>query len=282
MKIHIANLGLQEFFDRKSDIIYGLYHALRSLGHEVTLGQNTIETKVLNVIIGSDIIAGDTDATLSLTQNNCDYVIYEVENYNGKTVNYRDKFNIENYQTLLRNAVSVITPYRYNLRALEETCRGVTPVHYAKWGFHESMVRQNINRKQSFKYDALFFGLIKGTRSEKLNSLKERYGKGMQLVNHELPFTIRDYFMSECRFGLTLSYGKTDDFVNPFRIMSMVANNMPVLSDHETDEDGYLGLCEKYDFHGLLNAVEEQTTSSFDLIDKSNSIRLDENLRGLF
>ena len=281
MKIHIANLGLQEFFDRKSDIIYGLYHSLRSLGHEVTLGHNSLETKVLNVIIGSDIIAGDAEATLSLRQNRCEYVVYEVENYNGITVNYRDKFNLENYQTLLKNAVSVITPYKYNLRALNETCRGTTPVHYAKWGFHESMIRENINRQKSFKYDALFFGLMKGTRTAKLNVLKERYGKGMQLVNHELPFTIRDYFMSECKYGLTLSYGDTDDFVNPFRIMSMVANNMPVLSDHETDDDGYLELCEKYDFDGLINALENQGTSSIDLIEKSRSIRLDENLRGL-
>ena len=281
MKIHIANLGLAEFFDRKSDIIYGLYHSLKSLGHEVTLGQNTLETKVLNVIIGSDIIAGDTDAVLSLARNECDYTIYEVENYNGVTVNYRDNFNLENYQTLLRNAVSIITPYKYNLRALETTCRGITPVHYARWGFHESMVRDNINRQKSFKYDALFFGLTKGSRSEKLNLLKERYGKGMQLVNHELPFTIRDYFMSECRFGLTLSYGNTDDFVNPFRIMSMVANNMPVLADHQIDEDGYLKLCEQYDFDGLLDAIENLSTTSNDLIEKSRSIRLEDNLRGL-
>ena len=280
MKIHIANLGLLEFFDRKSDIIYGLYHSLRSLGHEVTLGQNRLETKALNIIIGSDIIAGDTDATLCL-QNKCDYIVYEVENYNGSTINYRNKFDLENYQNLLRNAISVITPYKYNVRALETTCGGTTPVHYAKWGFHESMVRDNISRQKSFKYDALFFGLIKGTRTEKLNSLKERYGNGMQLVDHELPFTIRDYFMSECRLGLTLSYGSTDDFVNPFRIMSMVANNMPVLADHEKDEDGYLELCEQYDFNGLLDAIENLRTSSVDLIEKSRLIRLDENLKGL-
>jgi hypothetical protein len=281
MKIHIANFGLAALFDRKSDIIYGLYHSLKSLSHEVTLGQNTLETKALNLIIGSDIIAGDTDAILTLIRSKCDYTIYEVENYNGVTINYRDNFNLENYQTLLRNAVSIITPYKYNLRALETTCRGITPVHYARWGFHESMVKDNINRQKSFKYDALFFGLAKGSRAEKLYLLKERYGKGMQLVNNELPFTIRDYFMSECRFGLTLSYGNTDDFVNPFRIMSMVANNMPVLADHQADEDGYLKLCEQYDFDGLLDAIENLSTTSNDLIEKSRSIRLEDNLRGL-
>ena len=105
MNIHIANLGLPEFFDRKSDIIYGLYHALSSLGHEVTLGHNSLETKMLNIIIGSDIIAGDRDATHSLQKNGCDYVIYEVENYNGTTINYRDNFNLDNYKTILNRII---------------------------------------------------------------------------------------------------------------------------------------------------------------------------------
>lgn len=281
MKIHIANLGLQEFFDRKSDIIYGLYHSFRSLGHDVTLGQNSLETKTLNVIIGSDIIAGDTDATLSLTQNKCDYVVYEVENYNGSTVNYRDKFNLDNYQILLRNAVSVITPYKYNLRALEETCRGITPVHYAKWGFHESMIRQNIHRNGSYKHSALFFGLIKGTRKEKLNSLRERYGKSVQFIDQTLPFTMRDYFISDCKYGLSLSYGNTDDFMNPFRIMSMIANGMPVLADHQVDQDNYLDLCERYEFSELLNAIENEDNYSNGLQEKCRSLDLADNLRGI-
>ena len=89
MKIHISNLGPLEFFDRKSDIIYGLYHAFRTLGHNVTVGHNKLEAKALNIIIGSDVISGDAEATWSLKKNSCDYVIYEVENYNGKTINYR-------------------------------------------------------------------------------------------------------------------------------------------------------------------------------------------------
>ena len=83
MRIHIANLGLPEFFDRKSDIIYGLYHAFSSLGHDLSVGHNIIENKRLNIIIGSDIISGDAEALLSLQKNKCDYAIYEVENYNG-------------------------------------------------------------------------------------------------------------------------------------------------------------------------------------------------------
>ena len=281
MKIHIANLGLAEFFDRKSDIIYGLYHALQSLGHNVTLGHNSLETKTLNIIIGSDIIAGDADATHSLQKNGCDYVIYEVENYNGTTINYRDNFNLDNYKTILRHAKSIITPYRYNIKALEATCDGAVPVHYAKWGFHESMIRQNIHRNKSFKYDALFFGLIKGTRVEKFNALKQQYGKRVQFIDQTLPFTIRDYFMSDCKFGLSLSYGNTDDFVNPFRIMSMIANGMPVLADHKIDADGYLNLCERYEFSELLNEIENKMICSTELKEKCRSLDLTDNLRGI-
>ena len=281
MKLHIANLGLAEFFDRKSDIIYGLYHALQSLGHDVTLGHNSLETKTVNIIIGSDIIAGDTEATLSLMKNGCDYVIYEVENYNGSTVNYRDNFNVDNYKTILRHAKSIITPYKYNLNALHTTCSGSTPIHYAKWGFHESMIRPNIIRNGSFKHSALFFGLVKGTRIEKLNAFKERYGKNVQFIDQTLPFTIRDYFMSDCKFGLSLSYGNTDDFVNPFRIMSMIANGMPVLADHKIDEDDYLNLCERYEFSELLHIIENKKICSTELKEKSRSLNLADNLRGI-
>ena len=281
MKIHISNLGLPEFFDRKSDIIYGLYHALSSLGHCVTIGHNSVEGKKLNLIIGSDIIAGDRSATQSLTDNNCDYIIYEVENFNGKTINYRKDFNLENYELLLRKAQIVITPYHYNLRALKALCGAETPVEYVKWGFHQKMINPNIERGQNFVHDALFFGLVKGSRFKKCEQLNSRFGNRVQLIDEKLPFTIRDYYMSSCKFGLSLSYGKTDNFVNPFRIMSMTANGMPVLADHKIDEDNYLDLCEKYEFNELLNAIENQNICSVGLQEKSRSLDLANNLRGI-
>jgi hypothetical protein len=281
MKIHIANLGLPEFFDRKSDIIYGLFHALTSLGHCVTIGHNSIEGKRLNIIIGSDIIAGDHFVTHSLTSNNCDYIIYEVENFNGNTINYRKDFNLENYQLLLRKAQLVITPYSYNLRALRAFCGAETPIEYAKWGFHQNMVNPNIDRNREFIHDALFFGLVKGTRFEKCDQLNLRFGNRVQLIDEKLPFTIRDYYISSCKYGLSLSYGQTDDFVNPFRIMGMLANGMPVLADHEKDADGYLDLCETVSFENMLDLIE---LGSFDVdltLEKRHSQNLTDNLRGI-
>ena len=281
MKIHIANLGLPEFFDRKSDIIYGLFHALSSLGHCVTVGHNSVEGKRLNVIIGSDIIAGDHTVTHSLTRNGCDYLVYEVENFNGKTINYRRDFNLENYELLLRNAKLVITPYRYNLRSLRNLCGVETPVEYARWGFHPKMINPSIDRNRKFSHDALFFGLVKGTRFEKCDQLNSRFGNRVQLIDEKLPFTIRDYYISSCKFGLSLSYGQTDDFVNPFRIMSMTANGMPVLADHESDADNYLDICENYEFSELLDAIESHNICSVDLQEKCRSLDLSDNLRGI-
>lgn len=281
MKIHITNLGLPEFFDRKSDIIYGLFHALSSLGHCVTIGHNSVEGKRLNVIIGSDIIAGDHAVTQSLTKNGCEYIVYEVENFNGKTINYRKDFNLENYALLLRKAQLVITPYHYNLRALKTLCGTETPVEYAKWGFHQNMVNPNIDRNHNFIHDALFFGLVKGTRFEKCDQLNSRFGNRVRLIDEKLPFTIRDYYVSSCKFGLSLSYGQTDDFVNPFRIMSMIANGMPVLADHDSDEDNYLDLCERYEFSELLDAIESHNICSVGLQEKCRSLDLADNLRAI-
>ena len=87
--------------------------------------------------------------------------------------------------------------------------------------------------------------------------------------------------MSDCKFGLSLSYGNTDDFVNPFRIMSMIANGMPVLADHQIDEDDYLFLCERHEFDELLDVIENHNICSTTLMEKCRSLSLADNLRGI-
>ena len=89
MKINILNVGLAEFFDRKCDIVYGLYHALNDLGHQVTITHNVIERSALNLLVGSDILCGDLDLVKLMTSSGVDYAVYEVENFNGQTINYQ-------------------------------------------------------------------------------------------------------------------------------------------------------------------------------------------------
>lgn len=282
MKIHIANIGLTGFFDRKSDIIYGLFHALSSLGHDVSVGHNTFESHRLNLIIGSDIISNHTSMIDALARSKYDYTIYEVENFNGLTINYLKEFNLENYERLLRHAKFVITPYKYNLPSLKQICTKNTPVEYVKWGFHDRMVDENINRSGTYKYQALFFGLLKGTRIEKCNFLAEHFGKNIQFIDDKMPFTIRAYYISACKIGLSLSYGKNDNFVNPFRIMCMLANGMPVLADHSVDQDGYLDWCENHNYSNLAEAVESHYPNQKEVEDRCHANRLIDELKRLF
>ena len=165
MRINIANLGLTDFFLRKSDIIYGLYHSLVDLGHDVIVSHNQLNGKSLNLIIGSDIISGDASAIEKLMQPGVEYAIYEVENFNGSTINYIPNFAIHNYLTLLEGAKFIITPYHHNLSSLAAVC-GEEKVQYAKWGYHPSMKSNNIVRGTTFEFDALFWP-HKGTRCQK-------------------------------------------------------------------------------------------------------------------
>ena len=89
MRINIVHLGLEEFFDRKSDIIYPLFSALTEIGHNTSISHNHIERSALNILIGSDIICREPDTLNSLLNSGEDYAICEVENFNGTTINFR-------------------------------------------------------------------------------------------------------------------------------------------------------------------------------------------------
>ena len=59
MRINIVHLGVEKFFDHKSDIIYPLFSALTEIGHNTSISHNHIDRSALNILIGSDIICGD-------------------------------------------------------------------------------------------------------------------------------------------------------------------------------------------------------------------------------
>jgi len=280
MKLSIINLGLPEFFDRKSDIIYGLFHAFTDLGFNTTIEHNQFNAKSLNIVIGSDIIAGDANAVRQLTQSGVDYVIYEVENFNGKTINYRQDFKLQNYLDLLSRAKFIITPYSHNVPYLSAVC-GAAKIHYARWGYHRRMMNNNIQRDGNFTYDAVFFGLIKGSRFQKYELLKKTCGEKVKILTEKDPFTIRDYTISKSKCGLALSYGMTDDFVNPFRLYYMVANGMPVLADHTKDKDNYLQICHQLPFDEIVNCIKNPIFETNNLSEICYQNCLQENLRGI-
>jgi hypothetical protein len=280
MKLSILNLGLPEFFDRKSDIIYGLFHAFNDLGFNTVIEHNQINCKSLNIVIGSDIIAGDANAVQQLRQHGIDYAIYEVENFNGNTINYRTEFNLENYLHLLHGAKFVITPYSHNVPHLSAVC-GAGKVHYARWGYHQYMNNSSIQRNSDFAFDALFFGLIKGSRVQKYELLKSALGDKAKILTQNDPFTIRDYAVNKSKFGLALSYGETDDFVNPFRLYYMVANGMPVLADHTTDKDNYLDICNKLSLNEIIACIKNPLFEPKNLEELCYQNCLRKNLTGI-
>ena len=279
-KINIVNLGLPEFFDRKSDIIYGLYYALRSIGVDTTITHNEFNCKSLNLLIGSDIIVGEGNAISQLFSSQADYAIYEVENFNGKTVNYRQKFNLLNYKKLLAKARIIMT-HTHNIPHLRDAV-GTEKVAYVKWGFHENMIRSHIQRTDKHEHDALFIGLVKGDRNQKLLSLMHDSKIKVKMLTSADPFTIRDYAVASSKFGLSLSYGDTDDFVNPFRLYYMAANGMHVLGDHSKDEDGYMEMCEWISSDQIHSRLCGPTLKPKDIIEKCRLSDLANNLREVF
>ena len=281
MRINIVNLGLDEFFDRKSDIIYILFSALTELGHKTSISHNHIEGSALNIIIGSDIICGEPNALNSLLNSGADYAIFEVENFNGRTINYRKDFDLSGYVTLIEKSKFCFTPYLYNMQKLENII-GSDKVAYTKWGFHESMICNRINRNDDYFYEIFFYGLIKATRVPKIDALKNKFGNQFAVIDQTLPFTIRDYFISKSKVGLSLSYGDIDNFVNPFRLYHMVANGMPVLSDHSEDADGYLHLCNNFEFDVMIEEITTFRPDGNRLSELCRSENLIGNLRVCF
>lgn len=281
MNINIVNIGMAQQFDRKSDIVYGLFHAFKTLGHTPTISNNSFTRGKLNLIIGSDILVGSKQACESLFENQIPFAIYEVENFNGTTINYRKNFDIEAYKYLLTTAEFIVTPYLHNVPKLIEVVNS-SKVSYAKWGFHESMQNPNITRNCQYDSDACFFGLVKGDRVYKKQILTKEHPGSVNFINENDPFTIRDYAVSQSRYGLSLSYGAADDFVNPFRLYYMSANGVPVLADHDKDDDNYLQLCDCSDFGTLLQKISEPTPRKIkDIIENAKSVQLVDQLREL-
>lgn len=281
MRINIVHLGLEEFFDRKSDIIYVLFSALTEIGYSTSISHNQIERSALNILIGSDIVCGDPNSLNSLISSGEDYAIFEVENFNGKTINFRNDFDLNGYTTLLEKSKFCFTPYLYNMPQLCNIM-GSEKVAYTKWGFHKSMICNRIDRQGDYLYWASFFGLNKATREAKIDTLKKKFGRHFGFIDRALPFTIRDYFLSKSKVGLSLSYGDTDNFVNPFRLYHMTANGVPVFSDHSEDADGYLNLCNNFEFDKMIEEIETFHVNEKILRDMCQSECLIQNLRTCF
>lgn len=242
MNINITNIGTKEWLDFKADITFGLYYSLRNLGFDTTITVNKTEKSRLNILIGADFIANNERAVLDLIGSGTDFVVYEVEAFDGNTINGRADFNLDNYLNLINAARFVLTPYRYNVDEYSKIF-GPEKVCYARWGFYDQLYDPGVCRNSRFVNDALFFGLLKGQRQSSLTLLQKHLD--IVIWGKDEPLAYKRYLFETCRWGLHLTYGESEKFTNPFRIYHMVANGVPVISNapETLNADGYLQLC---------------------------------------
>ena len=238
-KYAICHIGPSKWYDFKVEAIHGLYFSLLRLGRDVTIEHNRVDKSRLNILIGADFLAGNNESTNNIISQGFDYVIFEIEKFDGNSINSRKKFNIELYLSLIQSAQFVITPYKYNVRTYEAA--GFSEkIRYLKWGLFPELVIPGRTFKEEKIWDACFFGLPKGTRKQTLDELSTKMK--LKVLGPRDPIHLRDYVIARSKYGLSLNYGPEEAFVNPFRIFLFLANNLPVLSDSKNDEDDYLGL----------------------------------------
>lgn len=279
MKLNICNIGNKEWLDFKADISFGIFFAFQDLGHDVTMSVNYLSDRRLNLIIGADFLADNSENVHHIVRSKIEYVIFELERFDETGINDRDNFNLELYKLLIAHAKFVITPYLYNVHSFTNLY-GSEKIRYARWGFHEKMVKSTIVRqKNKFEFDALYFGLLKGRRAEKVQNLLSQESCNLKVLSRNDPILFKDYFVSCCEWGLNLSYGSAEKFINPFRLYYMISNGMPVLADGGNDEDNYLSVCEVVDFENFSEYLTSGNTDISSLQDRCRESKLSENLK---
>ncbi len=247
MKINICNFGNNEWFNFKSDIIFGLFFSLQKLGSDVFIAHNHIRPDCLNVIVGADYIPHNNQLVemflSNATSKNFDFCVFETEIFDGHTLNERPDFNAVMYLDLLSNAKFIFTPYQHNLTHYAE--RGIK-LEYLKWG-HNNGVRMYENTPDRHLFDACFLGVIKGLREQKLIKLQKEMGERLIFVTIGSPFQYREYGEVNAISLLSLEHKKPGNPVNPFRIQRALSNNKIVIHDHDYDLDGYTEPCFYFD-----------------------------------
>ena len=278
-KYNISHIGTSEWFNYKQEIIFGLFHALRSLGKDVVISHNNIDPNRINIIIGADWLVQDKGFE-DFISGKIKYVVFEVEAFDGSTINNRSGFNINNYRRLIENAISVITPYKYNLDTLRKI-KDSNTVQYLKWGFFEEIIDPNIVRDQSRHYRGVFFGLLKGARMEKARALQGVLGGKISFLGREHPHLFRASILSNSEYAISLSYGANEKFVNPFRLYYLYSNGINVISDNPVDIDGYLELSISVSHENLAEALFVQPKGEKELIQIARINELKINIKVL-
>lgn len=280
-KISIVHIGTSEWFNYKQEIIFGLYHALRSVGHEVKISHNQLDANSINIIIGADWLVHDQNFD-DIISSKIKYYIFEVEAFDGVTINGRDNFNLTNYIMLLQHAIGVITPYSYNINTIMQA--KIIPserLQYLRWGYFDELIDSNIVRSQSREIAGTFFGLLKGERLAKGRILQEQLGARVAFIGREHPHLYRAAVLANSDYAVSLAYGFNEKFVNPFRLYFLYANGIRVIADNITDEDGYLELATRVTFEQMSEALTSEPVDEKLLIEQARNNDLKRNIKSI-
>jgi hypothetical protein len=280
MKINIAHLGPNEWFNFKSEIIYGLFHTLSDLGHDVVVTHNQLDKFRLNILIGADWLAKSENLKF-INENSVDYFIYEVEAVVNGTINHRSDFDMHSYLEIIDRAKLIFTPYRFNQKAYQDLGFEDKTI-YAKWGYYSEIIDLNIRRDINRDYLGIFFGLLKGDRKDKLQTLQANMPGKIAVIGPNQPHMMRAYYLSKSEYALSLSYGESEHFINPFRLQYLTSNGIPVISDSLNDQDHYLNLTIKVFGSAIEQALKEKPMELEKVIEMSKSEKLIDQIRPIF
>ena len=280
-KITIAHIGSNEWFNYKEEIIFGLYHALRSLGYEVQIKHNQLDEQSINFIIGGDWLSQDVKFQ-QFIDNKLKYYIFEVENFDGVTINSREGFNLKNYCQMVEKSLGVITPYLYNIDTINKLdIIDKDKIQYLKWGFFEEVIDPNIVRTQARNIHGTFFGLLKGDRLAKAQMLQSKLQNQVRFLGREQPHAYKAAALSSSHYALSLAYGESEKFVNPFRLYYLFSNGVNAISDNTIDADGYLQLAIKAPIANFVDQMLRQVPDESELIERAKMNNLKHNIKAI-
>jgi hypothetical protein len=280
-KVTIVHIGSSEWFNYKEEIIFGLYHALRSVGHDVQIKHNQVDGNTINIIIGGDWLSQD-EKFQQFIESKIQYYIFEVENFDGTTINNRNGFNLINYSIMIEKSIGIITPYLYNIKTLSQlNVIDSKRIQYLKWGFNEQCIDKNITRNQSRSLLGTFFGLLKGSRLAKAKTLESIFTNRIKFLGREQPHAYRAAVLSNSHYAISLAYGEDEKFVNPFRLYYLLGNGINVLSDNTQDDDGYLELCLKTSTDNFSVELLKTPPNEVELMEHTKTHSLEKNVKNI-
>ena len=183
---------------------------------------------------------------------------------------------------MIEKSLGVITPYLYNINTINQiNIVDKSKVQYLKWGYFEEVNDPNIVRTQVRNTRGTFFGLLKGDRLAKAQMLQVKLKNQVKFLGREQPHAFKAAVLSDSNYALSLAYGESEKFVNPFRLYYLFSNGVNVISDNTIDADEYLQLAIKAPFSNFVDQMLRQVPDERELVERARMNDLKQNIRAI-